>query len=145
MPGINRAFPHLLKPDIEVWQRFLDAHQSEYDYFDYDVRVGIGQDPGDRLPENLRQMGIELSKRRIDAIGYTANTITIIEITRDAGLTSIGQLTAYPVLYRQTFPTTRKILPLLVAETLKPDVQPALEAAQIPWLLFPAPTGQQAT
>ena len=55
MPGINRAFPHLLSPDIAVWQRFLEIHGTEYDYFDYDIRVGRGQDPGPQRTRNGRQ------------------------------------------------------------------------------------------
>jgi len=133
----NRFYPHLLEEDIEVWERFLKMHAHEYTHFDYDVRVGIGRDPGAAYPENIRGMALKLSMRRIDAVGHKPGSLTIIEITTAAGLTAIGQLTTYPILYRETYNPTKLIDVLLVAESLQSDVQPALEANLIPYLLFP--------
>jgi hypothetical protein len=133
----NRFYPHLLPDDIKVWKRFLAAHAAEYSHFDYDVRVGTGRDPGDDYPPNIRKMALDLSMRRIDAVGHQPGKLTIIEITRAAGMTAIGQLTTYPILYRQTFNPAKLIEVLLVAETLQSDVESALRLNQLPYLLFP--------
>lgn len=137
MPGINRRYPHLLQQDINVWLRYLAEHETDYSVIDYDVRVGVGRDPGPSYTPNLRQMGIDLSRRRIDAVGYTADQLDIIEITTAAGLTCIGQLTTYAVLYRQTYKYSGPIRTLLVCSSLLTDVQPGLDAAGIVWLVYP--------
>jgi hypothetical protein len=132
-----REFPHLLKDDVTLWKRFLASDDNIYASFEYDIRVGEGRDPGPTYERNIRKMALDLSQRRIDAIGRTRDGLTIIEISTSAGLTQIGQLLAYPSLYRQTFGHTGTIFRLLVAQSLQTDIEPVLIAEQIPFLLFP--------
>lgn len=139
MVFLNRFFPHLLPQDIPVWQRFLEKYGDDYTHIEYDVRVGKGREAALHLPILIRQMALDLSMRRIDAVAHTSSRITIIEITRRADLKAVGQLTTYPVLYAQTFHPSLPIFPLLVAEELHSDIEPALRNAGIPWLLFPSP------
>lgn len=134
-----RRFPHLLKDDVALWERFLASPNHIYSSFEYDIRVGEGRDPGPDYDRNIRKMALDLSQRRIDAIGRTREGITIIEISTSAGLTQVGQLLAYPSLYRQTFSYTGKISRLLVAQTLQTDIEPVLIAEQIPFVLLPLP------
>lgn len=137
MPGKNRNYPHLLQPDIELWERFLDANPDKFSHYDYDVRVGLGRDPGAASPENIRRMSIDLSQRRIDAIGYTDSHLTIIEITLSAGLRAIGQLLAYPLLYREAYKPTLPIKLLLVASQIQTDMQSVFDHQKIPYLTYP--------
>jgi hypothetical protein len=132
-----REFPHLLDADIKVWRRFLASDANIYQRFDYDVRVGDGRDAGPNYPPEIRKMSLDLSKRRIDAVAHSRNDITIIELSVEAGLTQVGQLTAYPTLYRQTFKYTGTLKTLLVAQALKTDVLQVLLAQQIPYILIP--------
>ena len=131
-----RKYPHLLKVDVPVWERFLDYHGHNYNHFEYDVRVGLGRDPGPEVGNNIRQMALDLSLRRIDAVGHKADVIHIIEITTSAGMTAVGQLSSYPTLYRATFNPTIPTTPLLVAERLQSDIETALNAANIPFILI---------
>jgi len=124
---INYKYPHLLPPDVPVWERFLNKHGSIYSRIDYDVRVGSGRDPGDRYPENIRQMALLLSQRRIDAVGHAADHIDIIEITANAGLKAIGQLQTYPILYQNTYHPNRPLRPVLVAESIQSDIDDILQ------------------
>lgn len=133
----NRFFPHLLPQDIEVWKRYLTEHEHEFDSIVYDLRVGDGRDPGPDFADNIRSMAIGLSQRRIDAIGFKGNNVTIIEVTTRAGLTAIGQLKVYPVLYKALNPTVGTITPLLVAERLQDDILPYLLDSGIKFLLYP--------
>lgn len=130
---MSREFPHLLKPDVQVWKRFLEAFRDNYTHFDYDVRVGYGRDPGDGFPPNIRQMGIDLSQRRIDAIGHRSDRIDIIEITHSAGLKAIGQLLAYPVLYGHMFKPSLPLIPLLVCADIQTDIKQPLTDLHIPF------------
>jgi hypothetical protein len=133
----NRLYPHLLDPDIDIWEEFLSAHGSAYTHFDYDVRVGEGRDPGDLVNSKFRKVGIELSKRRIDAVGFRPGTIDIIEITVYADFKALGQLLAYPELYRSTFKRSIPIRPVLVCREIAPDLQQAITDNNITVRLFP--------
>jgi hypothetical protein len=132
-----RAFPHLLKDDITLWERFLASPHNVFTDFEYDIRIGDGRDPGPDFERHIRKMALDLSKRRIDAIGKTKNGITIIEISTAAGLTQVGQLLAYPSLYRNTFNFSGEINRLLVAQTLQTDIEPVLIAERIHYIILP--------
>jgi hypothetical protein len=127
----NRLYPHLLPPDIKVWERFLSKYGPIYADFLYDVRVGQGRDPGQKYPENIRGMAIGLSQRRIDAIGIVPDGVHIIEVTQDAGLTAIGQLTMYPILYAIDYPDKPILNIILVCETIQSDIEPALKRMNV--------------
>ena len=131
MSVLSTPYPHLIPEDSEVWSRFLDQWGKFYSRFDYDVRVGAGRDPGDSFPGNIRDMGILLSQRRIDAIGYTPKNIQLFEITRVADLKTIGQLIAYPTLYRETYNPTKPLQTSVVAVEIGTDLAPAYRKLNI--------------
>lgn len=134
----NALYPHLLPDDIALWEDFLTQHSAQFTQFEYDVRVGEGRQAADYYPDQIRKMALDLSMRRIDAIGYTEAETFLIEITVSAGLKAIGQIITYPLLYKQTFPTATNLHPLLVARQLEPDIRPALIEHQIDYILIPA-------
>jgi len=136
MPAINNLYPHLLPPDIPVWLRFLAAYGHQFQRIEYDVRVGKGRPASHLLPDNIKQMALDLSMRRIDAVGFTAAGIICIEITKLAGLRAIGQLTTYPILYRQTFDPKQTVTALLVAEALDSDIEPILIEKNLDYVLL---------
>lgn len=133
----RRRFPHLLKEDARVWSEFLKARGTEFTHFDYDVRVGLGRDPGAAFDDSMRSMALDLSMRRIDVVGYKPNGIVIIEVTRSAGITAIGQLLTYPILYKQTYFPDRPLSVLLVAEEIQTDLEPVFQVLKLPFALFP--------
>lgn len=142
MPEHNHPierFPHLLEEDAKVWRRYLAAHGSQFESFTYDIRVGDGRDPGPGFETNIRNMGIRLSQRRIDAAGFNGNKVTLFEITRRAGLTAIGQLKTYPILWKRMFPDTDLQGIILIAESIQDDIEPTLIADNLQFLLFPEP------
>jgi hypothetical protein len=114
-------YPHMLPNDIAVWERFLDKHGNEFKGFEYDVHVGgiVERDPG--WSEVTFVMASELYAKRIDAVGYKSDSITIIEVKPEAGVGSVGQLVTYMDLYKRDFRSKLKILGLLVCENILPD------------------------
>jgi len=130
-------YPHLLPDDIPVWERFLHDFGGQFYRFEYDIRVGQGTKPPDDLPDNIKLDAKLLSQRRIDAVGYTVAGIIVIEITRAAGLKAIGQLKTYPLLYRQTYDPPQSVKPLLVCESLRPDIEPILIAENLDYVILP--------
>jgi hypothetical protein len=137
MANKNRLYPHLLPEDIALWERFLAQYSTQFQYFEYDVRVGEGRPADTSYPDNIRQMALDLSMRRIDAVGYTPSELYIIEITTSAGLKAVGQLITYPILYAQTYHPARPLHPLLVTADLQPDVLPALQTHAIDHIVLP--------
>lgn len=135
----RRRYTHLLQPDRDLFALYLSSLDDPYAHIDFDVRVGLGADPGDNFPDYIRHMAIHLSQRRIDAVGFTGNRIDIIEITTKAGLTALGQLHAYPQLYRQTFFPSLPLVPVLVTHGFQPDVQPLFESAGFRIHVLPRP------
>jgi len=145
MALLNALYPHILPADIPVWQRYLAAHPEMGSDIDYDVRVGVTQDPGPAFPDNIRQMAITLAYKRIDAVIQFEGRTLIIEITRRAGLKAVGQLITYPLLYAIKYPQATNITPLLVAEELLPDTETALNAYGIASEIYPPiPTAPEA-
>lgn len=133
----NIKYPHLLPEDVPVWERYLDLYNSQYLRLEYDVRVGNGQPANPSLPANIQKMAIDLSQKRIDAVGWTEAAIHIIEITRRAGIKAIGQLTTYPVLYAQSFRAPLPLIPVLVCEELLPDIDPVIQRYNIKTFILP--------
>lgn len=133
----NRLYPHLMPDDIQVWERFLDHFGDLYTHFDYDVRVGRGRAAPDTEPDGIQKMALDLSQRRIDAVGHTPTRSTIIELTTAIGMTAIGQIQIYPRLYREHFNITTGIDSLLVGAYLQDDIEGPLVQLGIPWVVIP--------
>ena len=97
-------FPRMSSEDVTIWKKFLELHGKNYSSFDYDFKVGDGTDPGPEVQENFRQDFIELSKKRIDAVGYQNDGVTLFEIKPRAGTQALGQLLTYKNLFVKNFP-----------------------------------------
>ena len=125
-------YPHLLTPDVPVWERWLQTHRDQYLSIEYDVRVGDGRDPGPDFDPKMRSMALDLSKRRIDAVLESDSEIITVEITTQAGLTALGQCIAYPILYRLTYMPEKPVRPLLVCAEIEPDLRPVFSQHRVP-------------
>lgn len=92
-------YPRMSDADTNLWRLWFAKYGIAYDRYDYDYPVGSGVDPGPDYSELLRKDYIELTRKRIDAIGYTGNQATIFEIKPRAGTTALGQLLTYKRLF----------------------------------------------
>lgn len=130
-----QKFAHLLPVDVEVWLRFLNLYGSDYQQFEYDVRVGLGREVGSDFEDNIRKMALDLSMRRIDCVAHRSTDITVIEVTHSAGFKALGQITGYPILYALTFPPLLPIKPLLVCGDIQSDLLPIIQSVNIPYVI----------
>lgn len=119
------TFPHLTELDSHLFHLYLEQFQPLYPNIDFDVRIGQGRDPGPDYDQNIRDMAITLSQKRIDAVGHFPDSIEIIEITHRASLKSIGQLTVYPILYQLTYFPTKPLIRVLVTFSISEDLAAA--------------------
>jgi hypothetical protein len=146
-------FPGLLPDEIIVMRAWLVLHQSEWQRFEYNVRLGPGTDPGPQFPPNIRQDGIRLSQLRIDAVAFRniAPELTvgpdrspaeiyavspgaiaeIIEVKRRALPGNIGQLTTYFHSWMHEFPNASPPTLRLVCNTYTPNIIPAIQQTGI--------------
>jgi hypothetical protein len=123
MNGAKARYSHILEPDRTLFQLFIESNLYPYINLDFDVRVGNGRDPGPTFTDNIRRMAIHLSQRRIDCVAHTLSFIHIIEVTYSAGLTSLGQLIAYPQLYKASYRPILPVFPILVCHDFQTDAQ----------------------
>ena len=135
----RKRFTHLLAPSAELIASFIHSMPGRYIDLDFDVKVGRGNDPGESFDMATRRTAIQLSQRRIDCVGFSADRIDIIEITPSAGLTALGQMVAYPHLYNSTFPQPLPIFAVLVTHEFKPDIQVIFDLLKIEYHLMPRP------
>lgn len=93
----------MLPRDKAIWDRFLEQHGSYFERFDYDTHVGegIGDIAGET--DQTRRIALALTQKRIDAVGYKGSEIWVIEIKPYAGLSAIGQVVSYEILYNKDF------------------------------------------
>lgn len=123
--------PHMLKPDIPVWYRFLDKWGWQLDDLYYDCLLGgPALTPAEEKDPMKRMWRFNLSKRA-DAITTTKTHIWIIEVSADPGLRAIGQIETYQTLWIRD-PKIRKPERLvIVAERIDPDLLDAMAMRSI--------------
>jgi hypothetical protein len=130
-------YPHLLDQDAPILTAYLKQNGARYTQVDFDVRIGLGRDPGPYFEINIRKMALDLSRRRIDALGQTPRGVEIIEVTGAAGTNTLGQLTAYATIYQSDHPTEPPPRLILAAASLQTDMQTAYTNAGIEIHLYP--------
>jgi hypothetical protein len=92
-------YPGMRPREGAIFRQWLLRHESEYERFEYNVRVGPGRDPGSEFDEATRKAGIESSQKRIDAIAWAGGRATIIEVKDFALELAIGQVLQYASLW----------------------------------------------
>ncbi len=139
MALLNRLYPHLMPTEIPIWEQWLKTYEQEYNRFDYDVRVGESITPPPTVDANICAMAVSLAKKRIDVVGWKNDQPTIIEIKDYVGLTALGQMFSYPLLYQWEFPETKPPELLLIATRFLPDTKTILDFYTIPYIEITIP------
>lgn len=113
--------PHMLKPDIPVWHRFLDKYGDMFFWYYYDCLLGgPDQSPGD-WEDPMKRMWIVNTSLRSDVITEDEKHVYILEVSSDPGLRAIGQVQTYSAAW-ELDPKISKPLKLgIVASTMQPD------------------------
>lgn len=127
----------MLDEDVPVWEAWLSRYGDPAATYSYDVKVGKGITPDPNISTALQELGIGLTKKRIDVVESGPFHTRIIEVKRLAGLSSIAQLVGYPILYMATFNPTIVPSPCLIAERLLLDVEMMLKTLQIEYYVIP--------
>jgi hypothetical protein len=125
-------FVGLLPRERRIWARFLASGQGlGLAPFTYNVRVGRGLELGPGFTEEERQIAWLETAKRIDIVSKHLERPTLIEVKHRAGLSSVGQLLGYEVLYRSHFDWRDRIDLLLVTDVLQTDMHDLLAKQRI--------------
>lgn len=122
-------FPGMLPREILIWRNWLKVHEAEYDSFDYNYRIGTGQDPGPTWPDNIRKCAIVNTQLRLDALAWKGSQPTIIEVKDRLGASGIGQLVTYEAVWIKEHPQGPPPLCILVTNRLQDNMAPVIQKA----------------
>ena len=104
-----------------IWGRFLSKFGSLHDSFNYDLRVGNGISPDVPIPNKFTADYEDLTKKRIDAVGYIGNQANIYEVKQRGNLSALGQLLGYHALFMKSFPNYPVAGLFLVCSSISPE------------------------
>jgi hypothetical protein len=146
-------FPGLQPDETLLLRNWLVIHEAEYDAFDYNARIGVGDDPGPAYADYARQNAVLNSQLRIDAVAWkfggsdqflrlvpppagiyasmSSAQATIIEVKRRAATGAVTQLITYSLVWMEDFPDTVPPNLILIANTVSPTISPVLKRANI--------------
>ena len=114
--------PHMLKPDIPVWYRFLDTWKHEIKTLYYDCLLGgpylTQQEEMDPIKKSWRA----ITSKRPDAIIETENEVWIVEVSANPGLRALGQCLSYLALWIEDPKIMKPEKAVLIVETLDTDL-----------------------
>jgi hypothetical protein len=120
-------YPHMLPADVEIWDRYLIDHITDYVRYDYDVHVGGSVEGLESWGAETIAMAHALAAKRIDVVGYRPGEICIFEVKPEAGVTAVGQLVMYEQLYQEDFHPEELVTCCLVCENVTPDERRVIE------------------
>lgn len=124
-------YPGMAPREVLIWRKWLEAHQSQYTAWAYNVHIGNGLDPGAPYPQVYRDQYIFNTQKRADAVAYQGVTPFVFEVKARATASSMSQLLAYKTLWPITFPGTPQPHLVLVAGGLAADMPLVLDSLGI--------------
>ena len=116
-------YKHMLPADVILWERWLTRYADEYERYEYDVHVGKVKPIYPTSPINLMRLAEEISRKRLDVVAYQGNVRIIIEVKPYAGLSALGQLLGYEILYRKEYPGAYTLRLGCVTDRLDEDMK----------------------
>lgn len=124
IPSPDQRFPHFIRHDAQIWERFLRTQSHPKFRVAYDVHVGTPSTAAADLPENYARMVNALSTKRIDVILYFPKETIILEVKQYAGLAAIGQALSYKHLFKARFPEKPNPVAGILTDVAQPDMHP---------------------
>jgi len=130
--GKRYRYPHMIEDEKVVWERFMELYPGKFETVDYDFRVGKGVDLVGELDAPWPRMAKMLSQKRIDVIGWVGDSPTIIEIKKRVGLSALGQVLGYRILFMKDLKHFPEPKLLVICEMISEDDHEVLEGSNIP-------------
>lgn len=129
--GLRYKYPHMLADESKIWERFMMAFPDRFESVDYDFRVGSGAPVPEGTEDNFSRMITMLSQKRIDVIGWVGDSPEIIEVKIRVGLSTLGQVLGYRILFERDFKEFGKPGLMVVCEIISGDDHLVLEENEV--------------
>jgi hypothetical protein len=121
-PLLTGRYRHLLRRDIEVWERWLTLLGSDFEAVAYDVAVGGATPAGDDISEADKQGWRYTTALKIDVVIQEADGVWAVEIKPAASVSAIGAALCYPWLLAREEPDLVVLGGGIVCAHLPPDI-----------------------
>lgn len=115
-------YPHMGPADRAIWERFIEKMPEAFERCAYDVVVGSGLAPEEFDAAGLPASQNRLYQRKIDALGYASNVLTIVECKPRASTSAVGQIKGYGTLFRRDYNYTGDLRLIIVTDNLMPEM-----------------------
>jgi len=122
----------MLEDEKLVWERYIDRYPGKFETVDYDFRVGKGVNIEGETGEPWPRMAKMLSQKRIDVIGWVGDSPTIIEVKKRVGLSALGQVLGYRILFMKDLKHFPEPKLLIICQMISDDDHVVLEGSNIP-------------
>jgi len=129
----RHKYPHLLGDDKIIWNKFIELHPNRFNTVDYDLHVGTGMETPEMADIKITDQWRNLTKKRIDVVGWKNQQPTIIEVKKRVGLDTLGQVLGYRFLYKKMFPESSSPALLIICGSIGPDDILVLNEFHIPF------------
>jgi len=146
-------YPGMQADETLVWRTWAALHQTEYDRFDHNIRLGQGVDPGPAYLPQVRKGAILNSQLRLDSVGwkgidnsmlpaqitspatvydlFPSAQAEIMEVKRRATSSAIGEVSTHYHLWVEEFPDAPRPLLRIVCAGYAQGILAAVKANAI--------------
>jgi hypothetical protein len=147
------SFPGMSVDETVVWRAWAALHQTEYDRFEHNIRLGPARDPGPGYSVEVRKGEMLNSQMRIDSVGYQdiqpdllplvvnspqdvydvfpSAVVTIFEVKRRATLAAIGEILGYFAAWIEEWPNNPTPRMMLICTEYSSTILPGVKVHNI--------------
>lgn len=94
-------FPHMMPGDVPLFASFvLTPEARRFTRWEFDAHLGQGHLTAAEFNLPIYNLSLEVSRLRVDAIGWDHGVPTLFEVKPQARLSAFGQIMAYRFFYR---------------------------------------------
>lgn len=147
------SYPGMLVDETVVWRAWAMLHESEFDRFDHNIRLGPARDPGPAFQPSVRKAEMLNSQMRVDSVGwqgidpallpsgvvtpqqiydlFPSAEATIFEVKRRATLAAYGEIMGYNHAWQEEFPNAPVPALVIVCAEYANTILPATRASKV--------------
>lgn len=119
----NGVYPHLMRRDVAVWERWIKAHGQDFDAVAYDVAVG-GVVPTAPDLEAKDILGWKYSTAlKIDVMLREHGAVWAVEVKTSTSVSAIGAAVSYQLVLAREEPGLLIAGGGIICETLQADIE----------------------
>jgi hypothetical protein len=116
-------YRHLSKRDLVVWERWLAAHEGDWDMVAYDVALGGAMPAAPEVTE-ADKLGFKYSTAlKIDALVRRADHYAVIEVKPECTVAAVGSALCYVAMLQREEPGITDVGPMVVCEFASGDLR----------------------